>query len=246
MGSDTRAMLERFQRHPEAFARSETLEQFAANIGGGEGENLARYVGGWADYSFRTAKTHGLDKAPARPLYCPEARTLADLVEDVRFIPTPPGGMYRDEARAYVDGRFFVYSSHRQGRAGEDGGESLPRYSVGAEYGYSSTRDGAGNPIRRQSGGVDHATYARPTKALADAWAAIVDSTPGTISALELIRWADGRTLAVASHINGIFDLWAAVLDPGAADGLALMPEADRALVEAERAKMRDAWGEAR
>jgi hypothetical protein len=241
MSSDTEQMLARFARHPLEFAASNTVDEFVSRLGTdkpGDGAVIAQYVAhpeSWTRYLWRTAKAHGLDAAPHRPLYVPEAKSLSELVEDVRYLPTPEGGLYRDQALAAVGGRMFI-SGSRSPR------DEIPFGSVGGKRDWSPRF--AGERVRRHMGGKTYATYGRPAKPLLDAWNRVIDDSRGSLATLELIRWDDGRTLCVARHVGGIFTLWAALLSPGSANAVELMPPEDRALIETERQAERAAWGD--
>lgn len=232
---DTEEMLARFRRHPEAFAASDTPEAFAALVSGGDSAIVTMYTQGgdtWARYLFRTAKAHGLETCPHKPLYVPEARALSELIEDVRYLPLPEGGITREQYKERVGGRTFI--------SGLRSGGNVPFGRVGGARDWSPDHLKNGQRVRRHSGSKSHGTYARPTPLLRDAFAKVIG---GKIGGIELIRWSCGRVLVIVNDSDsGIFRMWAALLDGDKADAAALMPQDDRDIIAREKAADAAAW----
>jgi hypothetical protein len=166
-----------------------------------------------------------------RRLLLPHITSLSDLVEDVRLLKTPTGVLYRDQAEALVGGRCFVSCLYSNlARFGTMGGKR--------DYRTLST----GERIKRHSGGYCFGTYVRPSAVLAKAFAGYIG---GKIGGLELVTRHDGETLVIATdNDSGMFSAWITLLPPGAASMVALMPECDQQLIEADQKASALAWGE--
>lgn len=236
--TDTFDMLARFQRHPEAFVKATTPEEFITLIKGNDAKVLPLYLqkdNSWTRYLWRTAKAHGLKDCPHQVLYMPEAKALSEIITDVRFLPLPTGGKTRDETRRQVENRIFI--------SGLRARDSVPFDSVGGKRDWSPDWLARGEKVRRHMGGTSYGTYAYPTAAANAAFNSIIG---GRIGGLELIAWDNGRTLCIArDNDGGIFTLWMALLSPGQADARQLMPEADQRLIAENKQAEREAWGDA-
>lgn len=233
--TDVSRTLDYIRRHPDAFAVAPTLAAFVAAIPDTAAARvLAPYVGGWADLAYRGAKAHGLDLTPHRVLFCPEARDIAELVEDVRYLPLARCGLYRDQALALVGNRTFVMSSRCP---------DVPFGSVGGKCDWSPDWLAKGEKVRRRMGATAYGTYCRPSSVIATG---LADGGYGTdpISTLDLVRWHDGRTLVTARYDDYPGTPWLAVLDAGKCDLVALMPEKDREIIAENKRAEIEAWGE--
>lgn len=239
--SDTSDMFRRFQRHPEALEQADTVEKFVELVYAGPAkghadagviEHFIRGQHAWTRYVFRTLKAHGIDTAPSRPLYVPEAKTLTDIVWDVRFLPCPEGGQTREQNLQQVGHRLFLSGLRSKG--------DIPFGTMGGTRSWSPGWLKRGEKIRQHNGGKTYGCYARPQTAVLEAWRSIVG---GVIDALEFVRWDDGRTLVLARG-EKTFELWLALLDPGACGAATLMPFEDQQLIADNKAAAIAAWGD--
>lgn len=236
--SDVSRMLQRFQKFPVEFEASATVEVFASRLPHpGDGAVIAHYAarpGSWTHQLFRTAKAHGLEKCPHRYLSMPEAKTVADLIEDVRMFPMLTGGRTADELRRHVGGR--VYLSGRR--------DEIPSGHFGGRYEWSADWLKRGDLVRAHMGAVQYwSSYGRPVPALLAAYGEDGRTDyEWRMGCLEFIRWDDGRTLVTARANNGFASQWVAVLDVGAADVESMIPQEQRDFLATERKKMRQAW----
>lgn len=239
MAGVTTEILSLLRNNREAFETSETIETFIGKLPPAQAGRAAMWLytpdPRDGDRVWRMAKAHGLDACPNRVLYLPEATRIAELVCDVCFLPLPPGGLHREQARAAVGDRMFVVSHSAR--------DVVPFGQMGGKRDWSPDWLARGEKIRRHSGGKFYGTYAQPTAALRKAFDA---HTGGELRALELVRRADGRVLCIArgGPSTFSFDMWAAIILPDSCDLVSLMPPEDQQLIADNKAAERAAWGD--
>lgn len=246
--SDHDEMWRRFQAH--GAERFDSFAEWAA--GSGLPPALGAYYiekapGSWWVEAFRTFKAlnaRGLGYI-AKPLALPEARTAADVFDAARYLPTPPGGLYRDEAERLVarqakgDGFRFLSSSR---------GAFAPCGQVGGKRDWSPDWLARGEKLRRIMGSSFYATYAKPNAAVIAYWRDTMTDHPDRgdfgLGGFEAVDRGEGGVLIIGRATGGIGARWLALLDPGATIGPLLPPE-DLELIAREKAAAVEAWGEA-
>lgn len=234
-----------FQRTAaEQFADMPAWANGAAGLTGGQRAVALMYADGWARDSFATFKAfkaRGIEFV-SKPLPFPSAASAADLFEAARFVPTPEGGLYRDQAAKLLaertGGEGFVFvSSHRAA-------EFALSAHMGGKLDWSPEWLARGERIRRRTGAAKfYGTYARPNAAVLKAWGDDMGEGEWALASVEAVKWESGHVLIIGRSHNGFANRWLALLDPGASL-FPLMPQADRDFIEAERAAERAAWGD--
>lgn len=184
------------EKHPDAFAQSATLPEFADAIGGGIADVLRKYAAGWGGLYYRSLKAH-----PGRyfgaALHMPEAKRMAELFTAAAFLPHESG---RNSAPA----GFRHISAH--GASGV-----APARNMGGKRYVVAHADGTAH--RGISGSRFHCTYAEPSAAAV----AALDSYfgyQGGAESFEIMDRGDGL-LVTARGRGGIGLLWLALLDAG-------------------------------
>jgi hypothetical protein len=222
--------------HADEFKAANTLEEFISLIP----DNRASWQIGmmksaiekygseyWGHRYFATIKNHGF---MTRALELPNVRKAAELFESVALYPMSTGG----RASSYAEtGAVFISTSGRDNGFAYFG-------PLGARYDWSPDWLKRGEKVRRQSGGQNWLTGGVPSPALKNCWGACEDPE-WRLSTVEVIKWEDGRFLAVGRARNGFSSRWLAVLDAGESV-MPMLSEWERGEIAAEKAAQAAAW----
>lgn len=210
-----------FEQYPQEFAASSTYEEFCTKTGK---EHFLNYR--WAVRVFATAKA---GKHTYRPLVFPQINTLAELFESAKFIPSPIGGLTREQYKAKLP-KGYLYCS--------DYSFPLPS-NVGGKRSWSKDWLARGEKVRAHYGSTFYSTYVKPTEIVRNVRMTLAP----TPHSFELIHREDG-ILVLAHDGEHIGSEWLALLP--LSENIESLFDADtKQLIERERQAEKLAWTEA-
>lgn len=226
------------ERHPEQFAKHETLAAFAASLDAskpGEGKVMQwlveRYPDGYWPGYYTTIKNHGF---MSKALAMPHARKVTDIFESV-MLAQSVNGVYRDQIPYKALGYAFVSALRN------------PDFAyfgyLGAKYGWSKDWLKRGERLRAilRTNGNNWLTVAKPNAALR---AIVGPAGPGDFqtATYEAIKRPDGRILITERDNTGIGTRWIALLDVGESC-LSMLSEHELGEIKAEQAQRLAGYG---
>lgn len=218
--SDYSDFYQLFEQHPQEFSKAQTYDEFCTLV---DKEYLSRYA--WASRVFNTAKA---GKCTYRPLAFPQVNTLAELFEDAKFLPSPTGGLTREQYRAKLPQGYLCCSDY-----------SFPLPSnVGGKRSWSKDWLARGKKVRAHYGATFYSVYVKPTEIVRNVRMTLAP----TPQSFELIKREDG-ILVLAHDGEHIGSEWLALL-PLSENIETLFDAATKELIANERQAEKLAWQE--
>ena len=209
------------QSFPEQAKRSETLSEFAGNVGGidvAKGKWLCYIAERNEDYWNRTFQTFKRCGYVAKTLAFPNARKVEDVFERVDLAEHKPG-------YSRYPGTCFL---------GCVGSRAPKDFGWFGRLGASYVR--AGRPYL--SGGAQYSTQAKWAPAVLEWWRANVGPIAGDYGPTncEVIDWGERGILIAATFSTILGSRWIAILDKGQS-ALNMLSEHERGEIRAEEAR---------
>lgn len=225
---------------PKEFEVADSLRDFALAVSGGDldkpgpGKLLAHLADAndYWDLYWRTIKAHG---SMSKALAFPEAKSIGDIFESAWLAPFLSGGRTAQEDITHRNGGVFI-SCMRDKDFAFFG-------TLGGIYEWSPRWLERGENVRSQRSGQSWLTYGKPTAAALKNWGASeAEDLEWGLSAIEAVKWDDGRRLIIGRSRNGFMTRWLAVLPPDQT-AMSLLGEHELGEIAAEQVAREEAFG---